>query len=652
MKIINKSVFSPVNRLASLLFLLFCTLHLSANIQLPKLISDGMVLQRHTELNIWGWASKGDIITVDFLGQRYQSKTDLTGRWSVLINALEAGGPYQLSISSAEEEFLIKDVLVGDVWLCSGQSNMELPMQRVSPLYQDIIAKANHPNIRYFEVPKTFEFKEAKNHLSGGEWLIITPQTIQRISAVAYFFAAELELSQEVPIGLINASLGGSPAEAWISPEALKAFPEPYAEALRFRDDQLIDSIQQADQKRSTAWYTTASDTDLGNKNPATKWSMPQISLEDWNPIQLPGDWSSTPIAGQSGVIWARRTFEVPASWDDQAAHLELGRIVDADSVFINGTYVGHTTYQYPPRWYDVPEGVLHSGENTIVVRLVSNTGNAEFVTDKSYQITCGEQTIDLFGLWHYRQGVAMPPLTSQTFIRWKPTGLFNAMIAPLLPYRIKGALWYQGESNVWNTHEYQALMNTLIADWRQRWNQGDFPFLLVQLANFQRESEQPTESQWAKLRDVQRRLLTIPNTALAVTIDLGEWNDIHPLNKKDVGHRLALAARQLVYNERIVASGPLYDGYKVEGDRIRLYFKSVGSGLIAEKGGPLKHFAIAGEDGQYVWAEARIEGASVVVWNAAIQAPKSVRYGWSDNPLQANLYNKDGLPASPFTTE
>lgn len=529
---------------------------------------------------------------------------------------------------------------------------MELSMQRVSPLYEDIIAKAKHPNIRYFEVPKTYDFQQAHTHLSNGEWLTITPQNIQSISAVAYFFAKELELTQAIPIGLINASLGGSPAEAWISPEALKAFPEAYAEALRFRNDQLIDNIQKADQKRSAEWHTSASNQDLGNSSSEKRWSLPQKPLAGWNPIHLPGDWSSTPIAGQAGVIWVRRTFEVPASWANSSANLTLGRIVDADSVFINGTFVGHTTYQYPPRRYNIPPGVLHSGENTVVVRLVSHSGNAEFVTDKSYQITSGEQTIDLFGLWHYRQGAALPPLASQTFIRWKPTGLYNAMIAPIMPYRIKGAIWYQGESNVSNAQTYEALMKTLITDWRKGWNQGDFPFLIVQLANFQRESDQPIESQWAKLRDAQRRLLTIPNTALAVTTDLGEWNDIHPLNKKDVGHRLALAARQLVYSERLVASGPLYDGYRVEGHKIRLNFKEVGSGLIAEKGGPLKHFAIAGEDGQYVWAEARIEGASVVVWNDAVPSPKSVRYGWSDNPLQANLYNKEGLPASPFSTE
>ncbi|MGH1436417.1 MAG: sialate O-acetylesterase [Lewinella sp.] len=652
MKIIDKHTLGIGFRLASLLFILFCAQQLSAKIQLPKLISNGMVLQRHSELNIWGWADKGEVIAINFLSQRYETTTDATGRWSVPLTNLEAGGPYQLTVSSTEEKLVIENILIGDVWLCSGQSNMELSMQRVSPLYEDIIAKANHPNIRYFEVPKTYNFKQANTHLSSGEWITINPQSIQRISAVAYFFATELEITQEIPIGLINASLGGSPAEAWISPEALKVFREPYAEALRFRNDKIIDSIQLADQERSSAWYTAANTTDLGNNSPGANWSMPMKSIDGWDPIQLPGDWSSTPISGQAGIIWVRRTFEVPATWTEKEANLVLGRIVDADSVFVNGTYVGHTTYQYPPRIYSVPAGVLHTGKNSIVVRLVTNNGNAAFVTDKSYQITCGEQTIDLYGLWHYRQGTALSPLASQTFIRWKPTGLFNAMIAPLIPYRIKGAIWYQGESNVNNAEQYQALMTTLIGDWRKGWNQGDFPFIIVQLANFQRESEHPIESPWAKLRDAQRRLLNVPNTALAVTSDLGEWNDIHPLNKKDVGYRLALAARQLVYKEQIVASGPLYESYELEGHRIRLFFESAGTGLIAEKGGPLKHFAIAGEDGQYVWAEARIEGSSVVVWSNAVEHPKSVRYGWSDNPLQANLYNKEGLPASTFSTE
>lgn len=621
-------------------------------IELPRLVSDGMVLQRGIEINLWGRATPSSSVELQFRGQTFRASVGAKGDWSVLLPQQEAGGPYQLKIKNGEETTEVHDILIGDVWLCSGQSNMELNMERASPLYEDVIARASHPNFRYFEVPKRYNFQEDEHDLPGGYWKTLSPENVRSVSALCYFLGVNLANSQRVPIGIINASLGGSPAEAWISPEALRAFPESYAEAVRFRNDLLIDSIQSAERLQSQEWQVQATNADQGHSSVGLSWSQPDCNIEDWASIHLPGDWSASPIAGQPGVIWVRRSFQVPDHWSDQAAYLQLGRLVDADSVFINGQFVGRTTYQYPPRRYQVPKGVLKSGQNTIVVRLVTNSGRPEFVTDKLYQISSQGETIGLYGLWHYRQGVVMPPAPSTTFIRWKPTGLFRAMIHPLLRYRIKGIVWYQGESNVGRAETYEALMKTLIQDWRERWGQGNLPFLVAQLPNFQNPALEPIESKWAELRDAQRRLQRIPNTKIAVTIDLGEWNDIHPLNKKAVADRLAMVARQAVYEEEMVASGPIYERQEVEGNSIRLFFSGVGSGLVAAKGGPLQHFAIAGEDRKFVWAEARIEGHTIVVQSDLVNAPKYVRYAWSDNPLWANLYNQEGLPASPFSTE
>jgi sialate O-acetylesterase len=335
-----------------------------------------------------------------------------------------------------------------------------------------------------------------------------------------------------------------------------------------------------------------------------------------------------------------------------QQAKLILGRIVDADSVFVNGVFVGTTGYQYPPRRYDIPSNVLKEGGNTVVVRVISTIGKGGFVLDKPYELVSGGQTIDLKGDWQYRLGATMDPLASQTFVRWKPVGLYNAMISPLLNYSIKGAIWYQGESNAERPLEYRELFSALICDWRKKWSQGDFPFLFVQLPNFMERIEQPSESNWALLREAQLKTLSLPQTGMAVTIDIGEWNDVHPLNKKDVGKRLALAAQRVAYgDDTIVYSGPIYHSMKIEGNKIVVTFTNTGSGLVAGSG-ELKYFAIAGIDRRFVWAKAKIENNRVVVWSEEVPNPVAVRYAWADNPEGANLYNAEGLPASPFRTD
>jgi sialate O-acetylesterase len=632
-----------IKHLLILFFIYFTAISAFAQVRLPKLISDGMVLQRDIPVKIWGWAAPNEKIVLDFNGSNYQTLADSQGDWQIVLPEQKAGGPYSMTIQ-ASNSITINDILFGDVWICSGQSNMELPIKRVAPIYGPEIASADYPQIRQLEVPKTYNFNEPQTDLEYGRWIAANPKTVLDFSAAAYFFAKDLYDRYQIPIGLINTALGGSPIESWISEDSLKRYPEYYEEAQRFKNADLIRQIESSDQLRIASWYD-----ELNRKDPGYN------SSSNWLTMNVPGYWPQENNQPVNGVMWFRKDFSMPDSLIGKPAKLMLGCIVDADSAFINGHFVGTTGYQYPPRRYDVPAGVLKEGKNTLVVRVISNAGRGGFVENKFYGLNIGNQSIDLQGEWQYQLGVQMEPLAGETFIRWKPVGLYNAMIAPLLNYPVKGVIWYQGESNAGNTFkalEYRELLPTLIRDWRSKWNQGDFPFLYVQLANFMKSHPQPTESNWATLRESQMKTLEVPNTGMAVIIDIGEWNDIHPLNKQDVGKRLSLAAQKLAYGEKeIVSSGPIYQSMQINGNKIILSFSEIGSGLTM-KGDQLHSFAIAGSDNQFVWAEAKIENNRVIVWNDRIANPVAVRYAWADNPEGANLYNKEGLPASPFRTD
>ncbi|GAC1373062.1 MAG: sialate O-acetylesterase [Hymenobacter sp.] len=623
----------------------------AATVRLPRLVSDGMVLQRDADVAVWGWASPQEIVTVAFRGKTYHATTGPDGQWTVKLPHLKAGGPYEMRIA-ASNQLVLKNILVGDVWLCSGQSNMELPMARVRDKYSDVVAQAANPNIRQFDMPMTYAFKGPRADLPGGAWTAADPQSVLKYTAVGYFFAKELYEKYHVPIGLIKAAVGGSPAEAWLSPEALKAFPSYQQVAAKYRDSTLVASIRQQDQAAVTAWYRQLHQADRGEAAGQTPWYAPALDASAWKTMPVPGYWSDAGLGPVNGVVWFRKEVDVPAGMADKPARLELGTIVDADSVYLNGRFVGTTSYQYPPRKYDVPAGVLRPGKNVLVVRVISNGGRGGFTFDKKYRLAAGGQTLDLRGAWQYQLGAAMPPTPGSTTFQYQPGGLYNGMIAPVLPYALKGVIWYQGESNTGRPADYPALFTGMIADWRRHFNQPSLPFLYVQLANFMAPRKEPGESAWATVRDMQRRGLAVPHTGMAVITDVGEWNDIHPLDKQTPGHRLALAAEKVAYGDRkVVASGPLYQAMRVAGHEARLSFASTGGGLVA-KGGPLAGFAIAGSDKKFVWAQARIEGNQVVVWSDQVPVPVAVRYAWADNPENANLYNQEGLPASPFTTE
>lgn len=632
--------------------LLSISINLFSQIQLPRLISDRMVLQRDTKVKIWGWSSPGEEIELSFNNIQYKTKANDGGNWEIALPPQSAGGPYEM-ILKGKNEIKISDILFGDVWICSGQSNMELPMERVKEKYGDVIEHSENKNIRHFLVPDKYDFEKENQDVESGRWDSANPKSVLGFSAVAYFFARKVYEQHQVPIGLINSALGGSPVEAWISEDALKNFPDLYAELQRFKDDKLIEEIETTNKTITERWYKELLTKDKGLATDGTKFSDPTLNDSEWSEMNLPGNWAEGPLGNVNGSVWFRKKISVPGSMIGRPAKLWMGRIVDQDSVFVNGKFVGTTGYQYPPRRYQLGADVLKEGENIITVRVINNGGRGGFILDKPYYLAVEKDTIDLKGKWKYKLGTSMPPMESQTAVRWKPAGLYNKMISPLLNYSIKGVIWYQGESNTSRAAEYEKTFPALINNWRQKWGQGDFPFLFVQLANFMETTDQPVESDWAELREAQRKTLNIANTAMVVAIDLGEWNDIHPLNKKDVGERLALAAENLAYdNKDIVSSGPMYRSMKIKGNKVILTFNNIGKGLTIKGGEELKYFSIAGGDKKFVWAQAKIKGSKVIVWSDQVKYPVAVRYAWADNPQGANLYNKDGLPASPFQGE
>ncbi|MFZ2285401.1 MAG: sialate O-acetylesterase [Bacteroidales bacterium] len=637
---------------SSVLLAMLIAIPLHGQVRLPRLISDGMVLQRDTYLKIWGWAAPGEAVTVEFTGKSYATRADESGNWKVTLPPISAGGPHTMVIR-AGNTVTLSDIMIGDVWLCSGQSNMELPVRRVRPLYEAEIAAAENKNIRSFIVPKVYSFKKPLDDLSAGGWVAANPETVLDFSAAAWFFAVHLNKTYGVPVGLLTSAFGGSPAEAWISEESLKEFPVHYNELQKCKSDSLMSAIAAADQKRIQEWYRQLGKADEAYKSTGLKWYDPEMPVHDWKTITIPGLWSGTELKGINGVVWFRREITVPASAAGKPASINLGRIIDADSAFLNGIFIGTVSYQYPPRRYTVPAGVLKDGSNILTVRVISNIGDGGFVTDKPYDLVAGDFHTSLEGEWRYRVGAVMPPLRGQTFFGYKPGGLFNGMLAPLLDYRLKGILWYQGESNAGRPDEYRHLLPALIKDWRKNLGQGDLPFIVVQLPNFMEAKDEPSESSWAMFREAQTEALRLPATGMAVTIDIGEWNDIHPLNKKDVGTRMALVAQKVAYSDNeVVWSGPTYKSMTVKRGKIILSFDHPGSGLVAKGGGELQQFAIAGADMKFIWAKAKIRGDRVIVKGENLKHPVAVRYAWADNPAGANLCNREGLPAAPFRTD
>jgi sialate O-acetylesterase len=626
----------------SFLFLIACAV---GQVRLPQLVSNNLILQRDAPAVLWGWATPGEPVSLTFQKSTYKTAADGAGSWEIRLPPQKAGGPHTLTIR-ASNTITISNVLFGDVWLCSGQSNMETPVSRVMTLFGDEIRAYSNPNIRYVKIPLTYNFHAPQPDVAPCSWVEVTPETALDFSAVAYFFAKEMYEATGVPVGIINSSVGGSPAEAWISEEALQPFPAMLSDMLMCRSDEYVADMQRLGALSGRRWREVLSEQDRGLRE---QWALPAYDDRAWSATDLlNSSWGKSGFRPANGVYWFRREVEIPAGYAAQPATLYMGRIVDADEVFVNGKSVGTTGYQYPPRIYPLPAGTLKEGKNLVAVRLVSSGGFPEFVPDKPYKIAFADGEVSLTGEWKYSVGALMPPAPGGgVAFQYKPVGLYNAMVAPLKNHAIKGALWYQGESNTGRADEYYRLMAALIGDWRSIWGK-DLPFFIVQLANFMEPALLQQHSGWAALRDVQRRLSQdLPHTALAVTIDLGEWNDIHPLNKKDVGKRLALQAQKTVYGKNIVSEGPLYKSCERAGGKIVISFRDNTDDLAPVD--ELKGFAVAGADGVFRLAKAAIDGRKVVVWHDEVASPVAVRYAWANNPDEANLRNRSGLPASPF---
>ncbi|CAM3817753.1 sialate O-acetylesterase [Mucilaginibacter galii] len=642
-----------VTRLSLLCTTLF-TLGANAQVRLPQLVSDGMVLQRDAKINLWGWASPGEKLSVKFNGKTVRTAAGADGKWATALPAQKAGGPYTMQID-ASNHITLKDVLIGDVWFCSGQSNMVVNMERVKEKYPQDIASANYSQIRNFFIPTISDVKSLHDDLPASHWVAASPKDVLTFGAASYFFARQLYLNYHIPIGIINSSVGGTPIQAWISESGIQSIPQYASRVGQFKDtvylNKLLNPTKPVDNGKRNLQKPDKGMTE------SVKWFDSTYVAENWHKYWLPGYWADQGIRGLNGVVWFRKEVTVPASMIGKPAMLFMGRIIDADEAYVNGKLVGNTTYQYPPRRYVIPAGLLKAGKNIIVMRITNTSGKGGFVPDKNYSLTNGTENIDLRGDWTYKVGQVFVPSGNFNFNAFsaqnEPTGLYNTMVAPVLNYNIKGAVWYQGESNTGKPQEYAPMLKALIADWRAKWKQPNLPFVYAQLPNFGETQYSPTESQWAELRESQLMALSVPHTAMAVNYDAGEWNDIHPLNKKDVGERLALAARSVAYHDtKVVPMGPIYQSATVEGNRIIVTFNNIGSGLMAKGGGELNYFAIAGADKKFVWAKAAIEGNKVIVSSDDIPNPMYVRYAWADNPEGANLYNKEGLPASPFRTD
>ena len=615
-----------------------------------SLFVDHAVLQQGRPVPVWGTADPGESVTVDIAGQTVATKAGKDGKWMARLPSMQAGGPFTLTISG-KNKVVLSDILVGEVWVCGGQSNMERQLglrtgQQPIANWEKEVAAANYPSIRHFGVEQTKSFTPLET--VKGRWEVCSPDTVKDFTAVGYFFGRDVHRARKVPVGLIHSSWGGTPAEAWTSEAGLRPLPDFAATSERLK---LIAASPEAAQRKYEteleAWYRAQDSGSAENR----MWSDPAVDTSAWKTMTVPGLWEDAGEPDLNGVVWFSKTFDLPKDAVQAGAELQLGMVDDIDTTWVNGVKVGFTVGYNLPRKYDIPASLLKPGRNVIAVRVLDTGGGGGIWGDEKPRLIFKGKTpppaIDLGGAWPYRVGMSLQdgpfPPTSFNGDVSTPTVLFNGMIAPLLPYAIRGVIWYQGESNVRREQQYRTLFPSLIADWRQAWGQGEFPFLFVQIA--------PHREMTPEIRDAQLFAWQhTPNTAMAVTMDCGDANDIHPAHKQPVGARLALAARALAYGEAIEYSGPVFDGMTIQGRKASLRFTHLGAGLKA-KGGPLKGFTMAGPDKVFHPAKAEIRAQTVVVTSKDVPQPVAVRYGWASVP-EGNLFNKAGLPASPFRTD
>jgi sialate O-acetylesterase len=653
------------SRLIDLLRLGVCVLLVVASLaasetalSLHGIFSDHMVLQRDLPLPVWGRAQPGATITVELDGSQASATADGEGRWRATLPAHAVGGPFVLSVRAGEEALQCADVLLGDVWICSGQSNMEMGVLSCLDGQAEATA-ADHPQIRLLRVPKRIELMPQEELESA--WELCTPESISKpgwggFSAAAYYFGRHIQQQIGVPVGLIQTCWGGTPAETWTSSEALAS-----SSTFAPRIEEMAAFI--ANREAALAAFSAQLDAWWAANDPAISQGLAAPDLDDatWPRLRTPGSWESAEIEDLKtfdGLVVLRRAVEIPEAWAGKPLALNLAKIDDADRCYWDGELVGQSDRWDVLRRYQVPAELATAGRHVITVSAL-DTGGGGGIYGSADQMSIGPEGESQFlaGDWAYRIGKPlkeMPPVPRRVDLNQNsPATLFNGMIAPLLPYAVKGAIWYQGEANAGRAGQYRELLALMIADWRARFGVGDFPFLIVQLASFAKQQVQPAEGGWAALREAQQQVAaTVPNCGLACAIDLGEANDIHPKNKQEVGRRLGLEAERIAYGRELLSSGPVFRALNIENGVARLDFDHLGGGLLVKADdGQLRGFALAGADGVFVWAEARIEGDTVLVSSPQVAEPVAVRYGWASNPV-GNLFSQAGLPALPFRSD
>ncbi|AKD58615.1 hypothetical protein SD10_17985 [Spirosoma radiotolerans] len=622
-----------------------------ADVRLPNVFGSHMVLQRRKPVPVWGWAEAGEKVTVTLNNQTKTTKAGKDGKWRVTLDAMEAGGPYQLLVKGKRNTVTFDDVLAGEVWICSGQSNMEWPLAAAANAKTEIPV-ANYPNIRQLLVKKDISLTPKDN--IEGSWSVCTPASAPQFTAVGYFFAKQLQKELNVPIGLINTSWGGTHSETWTSREAMNQNDE-----LRLVANKLPAGSEEVIQRGAarTQALIKAQQGSLPTAADEQTWASATLNDSEWKTMNMPGDWEWGGLPTLDGVVWFRQDVVIPEGSNSQKMVLYMDSVADNDSTFVNGQLLG-STKGGKARAYAVPDGLLKPGRNVIAIR-VTDTGGSGGLMGRPEQLKLASDnlTIPLAGKWKYR--VANVFASS-----YKPgpntfaTQLFNAMINPLIPYAVEGAIWYQGESNAGRAYQYRKTFPLMIQDWRQHWGY-DFPFLFVQLASYNAANgDSQHGSTWAELREAQTMTLQLPNTGMAITSDIGERTDIHPKNKLDVGNRLAAEAMRVAYGKsgepgNEVSRGPQFNKMTVENNRAILTFLNVGSGLVAkDKYGYVRGFDVAGADQKFYYAKAEIQGNTVVVHADSVAVPVAVRYGWADDNGDVNLYNQENFPAIPFRTD